>query len=278
LSARADLGALELALTSPRPASDHTLRGYLQEARSFLAWLGHPGPATEQELRRYFLARRESGVGPNAIRYTHYALKKLFQANGWPYPFKERDFPPGPERPFQPALTLEEVRALVQRRDLYTPRQRALLALATTYLLRGEEFTRMRPGDFTGEYFLKRTSKGGVRRRHLVPPEIRPHLEGWEVQPVPHSTASLDFKEILKKAGVGEKEGYGWHSIRRTLETELLKVLDDFTVWSFGGWKKEARARRQGVPPILGTYHTPQDLEEDRRVFRVHPFLPFWAG
>jgi hypothetical protein len=84
------------------------------------------------------------------------------------------------------------------------------------------------------------------------------------------------FQRIMSKVGLGVSRGYGWHSIRRALATELalrdvsaLNILR-FMRWSDGGVKGEF-----GMPVI---YARCEQDKIDKSVFEVHPFLSAWSN
>jgi len=282
-----ELENLKLVLTSPRPRAPDTLTNYLSVANNFLTWLGDRIPPDEMDLRRYFVKRRDEGISESTLRTTFAVLQKLYRANRWDWPLTQDDRPEVPPGVKTPAFTREEVEQLIRNRKLYSRGERFYLAIATIYAPRRVELARIKKRDIRDNTIFIDTAKRGEKRTHLIPDEIMPYILAYRPRPHNVSSLSIMFNRICKK-GLGEvKEGYGFHSYRRTLDTLLptalakadkpLTLVGYFLRWS----PKRIGAIFMGTP-MAGEYARPEALSSDpffvdREVFSVHPFLPLWA-
>lgn len=277
---------LHLVLTSPNPRKPGTIVGYLSKARRFLASLDE-FPPSEMGLRRYFADSRKGGRGEGTLGTDFAVIKELYSANHWDWPFTKRDRPERPPETFSPAFTLDEVTQLIVNRDRYSDRERFYLAISSIFGTRREELARVSRKDIKGNTILIHTAKKGPERWHLIPDEIMPVITTY--RPKAHEASSLSyiFQRICEK-GLGErKKGYGWHSIRRTLDTLLLPALareglpltfaPEYLRWS----KKTIGATFLGSP-MAGLYTHSEVLSGgpfavDRHIIAVHPLLHLWA-
>ncbi len=278
---------LMLVLTSPRPRAYDTLRSYKSMANLFLTWLGDKRPPDDKDVRRYFIKRREEGIGEGTLRTAFSVLKKLFMANSWDWPFVLEDRPEVPSETSTPAFTRDEVAELIRNHELYSKGERFYLAIATIYAPRRIELARIRKRDIKGNTLYIDTAKKGEKRTHLIPEEIMHYVEAYKVRQHEVGALSAMFERICIK-GLGErKPGYGWHSLRRTLDTllptALAKADKPLTlIGYFLRWNRKSTGSRFLGTPMGGVYARPEILSSDpffvdREVFEVHPFLPLWA-
>ncbi len=284
---KTELENLRIVLSSPRPRAPSTLSAYLLVASKYLTWLDGKMPPDEMDLRRYFLKRRDDGIGENSLR-THFAqLKKLYVANKWPWTFVKEDRPEAPTELDVPVFTRDEVIELIRNRDLYTKAERFYLAIATVYAPRRIELARIKKKDIKGNTLRIDTAKHGEKRTHLVPDEILPFIEDYRPQEHHVSSLTAMFGRICKQ-GLGEyKKGYGFHCFRRTLDTllpvALAKADKPLTlVGYFMRWNRKAMGSQFLGSAMGGVYSHPEILSTDpffvdREVFEVHPFLQLWA-
>jgi integrase len=277
---------LKLVLTSPRERAKGTLTSYLQTAKSFLDFLGDGVPPSDKDFRRYFLHRRDQGITERTLRKEFVQLKKLAEANSWPWPFTSDDTPVPEEEPFAPAFTPEEIRTLIEAQDKYSKGERFYLAVSTTWGLRREEMLRIRKRDYNETTIKIKTAKRGRRVEHLIPDEIKPILQAYHPKLRGINTLSYIFYRILDKAGLPRRKGYGWHSIRRTVETALEWGLAEnrlplSLVADFMGWSKTRKGAMYGGAPMVGVYSHPEVMADDplaidKLVLNVHPFVKMW--
>lgn len=282
------LDALRLTLSSPRKRAPGTLSSYMSTASIFLTWLEDHIPPSEMDLRRYFLAREEEGISARTRATEFSQIKKLFEANSWPWPFTKEDRPVAEGKPFAPAFTPGEVLQIIAGRENYSPQENFYLALASTYAPRREEIGRITKRDIREHTVMIRTVKRGQQREHLIPEEIAPIVATWRPKERGARAISYSFQRIMEKSGLGRRPGWGFHCFRRTLETLLITNLakNDYPISMAGEylrWSKERIGYSFLGTPMAGVYSHPEAVSGDpfyldRVVFSVHPFLPAYRA
>lgn len=280
---------LLLALSSPRPRAKGTIDSYLLTGTRFLRFAGNDTEPGERELRKYFLERRNQGIKDRTLRKEFVQIKKLYLSNHWNWPFTSDDQPQPSEEANTPAFTLEEIGTLIAAREEYSRVERFCLAVSTTWGPRREEILRIRKRDYNSETITlklaKRRGKLAVIR-HTVPEEIRDILLDYRPRLTSLASLSYAFHRMLLKSGLGERKGYGFHSIRRSLRTLLewnlaKESLPLSLVADFMGWSPITKGVVYGGAPMLGVYSHPEILSGDplgldKLVLSCHPFLPFF--
>lgn len=202
------------------------------------------------------------------------AIKVVARAQGW-------DFPKLPLRKVSPdeikrtIFSADEVISLIMMGKQLLPKAELChLALSTIYGLRRVEMTTIDKASFpNGCHLTVRTAHGGRETTHLIPPEIAPYLEVFT--PYQPDTLTHMFHRIAVATGLKATGGYGWHSIRRSLATELaLSEVSSINVMRFMRWTEASIKREFGMLPI----YAKKDQERiDREIFNMHPFLPYWG-
>lgn len=282
------LDNLRLVLTSPERRAPGTISSYLSTARIFLAWLENRIPPSDLDLRRFFEAREKQGISTRSRAKEFEQLKKLYEANSWPWPLKRVDRPKPKEDPFAPAFTYDEVQHLIVARGNYTPQENFYLALATTYGPRREELGEITKRDIRDDIIIIRAKHRGRPRQHLIPEEIAPILSSWKIRERTGDAVSDAFHRIMEKSGLGQRPGWGFHSLRRTLLTLLVMNLakNDYPpalAADYLGWSKKSIGKMFFGTAMAGVYHHPEILDSDpfgldRICFSVHPFLPSYRN
>ncbi|MBA7669018.1 hypothetical protein ES703_77143 [subsurface metagenome] len=134
--------------------------------------------------------------------------------------------------------------------------------------------TRLKPSSFPDEHHLiVDTAKGGSRTTHLIPPQIAPYLgcfKHYEADSLTHM-----FHRIARKCGLDTGAGYGWHSLRRSLATELImSEASALNVLRFMRWSD---ASTRGEFGMLTIYAKKDQGRIDNDIFSIHPFLSYWG-
>jgi len=280
------LEKLEERLSSPRLRAPGTLSSYRLTGTNFLSQLKVNQVPTDSDFRQYFIRRRREEISERTLRKEFFHLKKLALANNWPWPFEKDDTPYPEEKHKLPVLLQAEVEQMIKARAKLSKAERFFLAVATTWLVRREELKRIKKRDYDGETFIIHTAKHGKGAKHLIPDVLKPIFADY--RPKEHSSAavSLMFKRICHKAGLGEKKGYGWHSIRYALNTVLKEVslpqnrlssslLDDYGHWKTGSGApgiSQDMPEHYRRPEII--YTEPYGI--DKLFYSIHPFLKLW--
>lgn len=295
-----ELENLKLILTSPRERAKGTIISYLQTAKVFLDFKGDMQMPTEKDelataeagriFRLFFLYRRKKNTSERTLTKEFIQLKKLADANNWPWPFTSDDRPVAEEEPFAPAFTPEEIETLIRARDEYSKGELFYVAVSTTWGLRREEMVRIRKRDYNEQTIKIKIAKqkGGraLRVEHVIPDEINSILQDYHPKLTNINSLSYLYYRVLNKAGIERRKGYGWHSVRRTLRTLLEWNLAEnrlplSLVADYMGWSKTQKGIVYGGAPMLGVYSHPEIMSNDpfaidRLVLGVHPFLKHW--
>lgn len=175
----------------------------------------------------------------------------------------------------KPVFTVDQVKQLIymvrREKNIFL---NGYLLFSTIYGLRVSELAAIRQADvdFDNNLFFVKTAKGGVRTTHLFPFQIHQHVD-INFEFIHTQRLSDHFKDICQSAKVeiGLQHGWGWHAIRRTLVTELLKLghresdIHSFMRWK--GGKESSMVERYNVPDHIGL---------DRKILMNHPFVRFW--
>ena len=285
---------LRLRLSSPRLRAPGTIKTYIETAERFLIGVDGKKPS-DNDLRRYFMKRRQHGISERTLRKEFFHLKKLCQANSWQWSFEKEDTP-FPEEPVTTvALEISVIEQLIAARKKYTERERFYLAVSTTFGCRREELANLNKAVIKEEtiempnppmtIFIK-TAKHGRPIKHLIPPELRKIFDAYRPKKHQPEAMSTMFKRICDKAGVKHQYGWGWHGIRRSLVTILGGVLpknnlDPAMLADYMGWAKSSLSGLYGGAAMVGFYRRPEILDSDpygmdKLIYDIHPFLPLW--
>jgi len=278
---------LKERLSSPRLRAPGTISTYLDTGQRFLSGLDEDREPTDSDFRRYFIRRREQGISERTLRKEFFHLKKLALANKWPWTFTADDTPYPEDEEKAPALLPAQVEQLIKARAKLSKAERFYLAVATTWIVRREELSRIKKRDYDENSILIHTAKHGRRVKHLIPDCLK--LVFNDYRPKEHTVAALTlmFKRICKKAGLPHEKGEGWHSFRRTLTTMLAALLpknnlDPALLADYAGWSKKSLGSLYGGADMVGVYRHPEILDtdeygRDKVIYEIHPFLPFWG-
>ncbi len=202
------------------------------------------------------------------------SIKVVARVQGWDFPKLPLKKMPLDEIK-RTIFTANEVASLIMMgKRILSQTELCYLALSTVYGLRRVEMFRLNPASFPNECHLTvHTAKGGSKTLHLIPPEIAPYLEAFT--PYQPDTLTHMFHRIAVATGLKATGGYGWHSIRRSLATELvLSETSSINVMRFMRWTESSIKRELGM---LAIYAKKDQGRIDEQIFRIHPFLPYWG-
>jgi len=148
----------------------------------------------------------------------------------------------------------------------------SLLAAASVYGLRREEVGTLEVSD---GHVKVHTAKDGEVAFQIIPDAIKDYMKGYRgCKDVRYMTKV--FQRIMRKVGLEVDRGYGWHSIRRALATELaMRNVSALNIIRFMRWSD---AGVKGEFGMLAIYAKREQDKIDRSVFEVHPFLPAWSS
>jgi len=261
------LNSLENALKRKKSA-----RGaYLRAVADFLAT--SPKDLNEEAVLSYLDKREKAGDKPSTLRIGFYALKYLFKLYSVEWTLTETEVFSTRERRQrfpQPWFRKEEVIDIITRaRKACDPQELAMLAISTIYGCRRSELSDIRKDDldFEAKTITIYARKGGRVATQLLPDEIIPYLTNYDFPKLSVLRLSLMLNKILKET-IGPKEGYGWHSFRRSVATELKNAgIDEGDIYSFLRWSTGS---------ILATYIQTEPEQNKEKIFKKHPFIQLW--
>lgn len=279
-------------------SKDQNRAKYLSRVRRFLEY--SEGDLSREAVESFMAVLEKEDKRPTTRRQYFSLIRSLFMRNNIEWPFNRGEGPQVGDRDVQkPALDPSIIAEMIHaaKSGKLDAEKTAYLAVSTTYGTRQIELRELndtgkdiegRPVEFSvdigGRTIYIATAKSGWQRYHVLPDELVPYLENHRFRP--HTEAEFRSLWYFLEDAIKfpHYDRVGFHSVRRTLDTELLKVLPVETVRSFLRWKKATSrdmAFRYSATTYLGRETKTQEMagdlkQEDIRVFRVHPFLRYW--
>ena len=251
---------------SPRPVTalrarmieDMTVRGFTEETRNdyvrrvraFAAFIRRsPDTATAEDLRRFQLHQRQSGMQPPSINNSVSALRFFFTVTLDRPDLARRLTVVREPRRLPVVLSVEEVTLLLQS----APGAKYKAALGTAYGagLRVSEVVALKVGDIDSERMLLRVEQGkGRKDRHaMLSPQLLDLLREWWAEgrrrgvllprgwlfpsrnPIePLSTRQLNRAIHAAAEAAGIKKRVSMHTLRHSFATHLLEQNTDIRV------------------------------------------------
>ena len=173
----------------------------------------------------------------------------------------------------RPAFSVDEIVHIIGKaKEVCNERELAFLAAASVYGLRREEIGTLEVNDGVVKVD---TAKGGEATFQIIPDEIKDYMKGYRAcKDVRYMTRV--FQSIVSKVGLEVNRGYGWHSIRRALATELaLRNVSALNILRFMRWSD---AGVKGEFGMLSIYAKREQDKIDKSIYEVHPFLCAWSS
>jgi hypothetical protein len=249
-----------------------TARQWRSLVQRFEACCGVKDSYNRADVVKFVAQLRQEGMKQNSINARLKALRLLCQVQNWEGGFPRLAMPRVKSSEVnRPVFSTDQVVHIISRaREVCSERELSFLAAASVYGLRREEIGTLEVRDGVVKV---NGAKGGGSTFQIIPDVIKGYMKGYRgCKDVRYMTRV--FQRIMSKVGLGVNRGYGWHSIRRALATELarrdvsaLNILG-FMRWSDGGVKGEFG--------MLVIYAQRNQAEIDKRIFEVHPFLGCW--
>jgi integrase/recombinase XerD len=175
-----------------RGFNEQTRQNYVRHVRSFAAFIRRsPGTATAEDVRRFQLHQRQSGMQPPSINTAVSALRFLFTVTLHRPDLVHRLTVVRQLRRLPAVLSVEEVTLLLQAAP--GPKYKAAFAAAYGAGLRVSEVVALKVGDIDSERMLLRVEqgKGGKDRHAILSPQLLQQLRvWWRESPTPRSAAS----------------------------------------------------------------------------------------
>ena len=251
---------------SPRPVTalrarmieDMTVRGFTEETRNdyvrrvraFAAFIRRsPDTATAEDLRRFQLHQRQSGMQPPSINNSVSALRFFFTVTLDRPDLARRLTVVREPRRLPVVLSVEEVTLLLQS----APGAKYKAALGTAYGagLRVSEVVALKVGDINSERMLLRVEQGkGCKDRHaMLSPQLLELLREWWAEgrrrgvllprgwlfPGRNPIESLSTRQLNRAVhaaaeAAGIKKRVSMHTLRHSFATHLLEQDTDIRV------------------------------------------------
>ena len=226
------------------------------------------------DVVKFIAELRQEGMKQNSITSRLKALRLLCQIQNWDGGFPRLAMPRVKDSEVsRPVFTADEVVHIISRaKEVCSERELAFLAAASVYGLRREEIGTLQ---VSNGYVKVHTAKDGEVAFQIIPDAIKDYMKGYRAcGDVRYMTRV--FQRTMSKVGLQVDRGYGWHSIRRALATELvLRDVSALNILRFMRWSDTSVKREFGM---LAIYARCDQDKIDKSIFEVHPFLPAWSS
>jgi len=274
-------GPLSISSNAPLVYHDLIARGRKVETakrwrslvQKFETCCGVKNSYNRADVVKFIAELRQEGMKQNSINSRLKALRLLCQIQDWDGGYPRLAMPRVRDSELsRPVFTADEVVHIISRaKEVCNERELAFLAAACVYGLRREEIGTLEVSD---GHVKVHTAKDGEVAFQIIPDEIKDHMKGYRAcKDVRYITRV--FHRIMSKVGVEVNRGYGWHSIRRALATELaLRNVSALNILRFMRWSD---AGVKGEFGMLAIYAKRDQDKIDKSIFRVHPFLSAWS-
>jgi len=248
----------------------HTALQWGSHVDRFVALCGDKAQYDRTDVVNFVGSLRAGGMKQTTIIVTLRAIRLLSQIQKWDMPklsmpkVKTEDI-------HRPLFTAQQIKQLIKRaKEVCSDQDLAYLALATVYGLRREEISTVE----IGATLRVKTAKGGSTVCHLIPEGLRSILQNYK--PMTIHRLSEEITRIIIATGATKVPRSGWHSIRRSLATELIMCdVSMLNILRFMRWSDASMTRELGM---LSVYAKKDQERIDLEVFRIHPFLNDWIG
>ena len=233
-----------------RGFGDKTRNDYIRHVRSFAAFIGRsPDTATEEDMRRFQLHQRQSGMQAPSMNTAVSALRFLFTVTLYRPDLVHRLTIVRQPRRLPDVLSVEEVALLLQAAP--GPKYKAAFATAYGAGLRVSEVVTLKVGDIDSERMVLRVEQGkGRKDRHaMLSPQLLEQLRAWWREgrrrgallpagwlfpgrnPIePLSTRQLNRAVHAAAEAAGIKKRVSPHTLRHSFATHLLEQDTDIRV------------------------------------------------
>lgn len=256
-----------------RGKQEFTARCWRSHVRRFEGCCGVRSSYRRDDVVKFMAMLRGEGMKQNSINTVLRPIKLLCELQLWEGGFPRLSMPRVRRCDIsRPRLSVDEVGKIVSKaKEVCSGRELAYLAAATIYGLRREELGSL---VFYDGVVRIETVKGGEVAIQLVPAEIKGFVKGYYgCNDMKYLTRV--FQRIVELVGVELPGGYGWHSIRRALASELLEVdASLLNILRFMRWSEGSLMREFGM---LAIYAERKQSVVDEAILKVHPFVGFWS-
>jgi len=226
------------------------------------------------DVVKFIAELRQEGMKQNSINARLKALRLLCQIQNWHGGFPRLAMPKVKDSEVnRPIFTTDQVVHIITKaKEVCSERELSFLAAASVYGLRREEIGTLEVSD---GHVKVHTAKDGEVISQIIPDAIKGYMKGYRAcNDVRYMTRV--FQRIMSKVGLEVNRGYGWHSIRRALATELaIRDISALNIVRFMRWSD---AGVKGEFGMLAIYAKREQDKIDKSIFEVHPFLSAWSA
>ena len=260
-------------------------KSYLRYASGFLDYAN--GNLERKTVEKYLVhLRKKHKYSDGTVNFVFSIIRTIFGRNNLEWPFNRGEGPQIREGTVNaPALHPNTIIRMIQAvKEKGEAAEKAFFALSTTYGLRPVEMVGLKNKDIrTKDKTIHiATAKHGQERTHLLPDEIIPYLKAYDFDQ--KVSKSWLWYRIECRTGLRHRDQVGWESVKRTLNTMLIKQLPVQTVTSFLRWKQRTQLfmpYRYSAVKFVGEEDESievvgEALNVDNEVFKVHPFIEYW--
>jgi site-specific recombinase XerD len=250
-----------------------TARRWHSLVQRFEAYCGAKDSYNRADVVKFVAELRQEGMKQSSINARLKALRLLCQIQNWDGGFPRLSMPKVKNSEVnRPLFTAGQVVHIISRaKEVCSERELAFLAAASVYGLRREEIGTLEVRDGVVKV---NGAKGGESTFQIIPDAIKEYMKGYRAcRDVRYMTRV--FQRVMSKVGMELNRGYGWHSIRRALATEL--TLSDVSALNIMRFMRWSNTGVKGEFGMLAIYAQWNQAEIDKCIFRVHPFLCAWS-
>jgi integrase len=251
-----------------------TARRWRSLVQKFEACCGIKGSYNRADVVKFIAELRKEGMKQSSINSRLKALRLLCQIQNWDGGFPRLAMPKIKDSEVnRPSFSVDEVVYIISKaKEVCNERELSFIAAASVYGLRREEIGTLEVSD---GHVKVNTAKDGEVAFQIIPDAIKDYMKGYRAcNDVRYMTRV--FHRIMSKVGLEVNRGYGWHSIRRALATEL--VLRDISALNILRFMRWSDASMKGEFGMLVIYVRCEQDKIDKSIFEVHPFLSVWSG
>lgn len=258
-----------------------TLRNYKWALRMLKSTAGNKDSYDVFDALKAIEAQKK----PSSKQTLYYMLKKIYRIANWKWDDTIISLPEESwDQRDTPVFSKEHVSLMIKNSHKLESIERLALVFSTVWGMRRVEITEALNNEDTISMndpptIYIRTAKKGIRRKFLIPDEVRWIIKEFKPYKVTEWTVSSMFHSICYKT-VGEiKPRFGYHAIRRALIGLLLPpytTLSESEVFRFLRWSEKMAGAKAILYRYAYTAREEEWFELDKKIYEQHPWLKDW--
>ncbi|RJQ43366.1 MAG: hypothetical protein C4534_08190 [Gaiellales bacterium] len=250
--------------------SKDTVANAFSQARRFMDKVGVKVAYSREDILGYVDYLITESYRPRSILQILRSVKILLLANDMPWPLRHGDLHLGMPKvePIAPLLSNDEIVKLIRATCHVGAPYGPVVALSAIWGLRNTEITQGLNAGCNGQLLVVQSAKGGNLRRHIIPSNLSRVMTFRPLKISRRSTSYL-FDQLMSQYVRPPVEREGWHAVRRSLITELVRAnVDRGIIFKYMGWSDSRN--------MVYTYWHPEPTEIDSQIYKAHPFLRYY--